>query len=134
MNVGGTGKLAMSDLRALCEDAGFENAKTYIQSGNVVFASRLGEAKVKAILEAALAKHMGKPAGVLVRSAKEMAAVLAANPFPKAPGHNVVTCFLNNPPSKSSDGRLGEDGEEVRVKGREVYIHYPNGQGRSKLR
>ena len=102
VNVGGTGKLAMADLKALCEAAGFENPRTYIQSGNVVFASRLGEAKVKATLEAALAKHMGKPVGVLVRSAKEMEAVLSANPFPKAPGNRVIVTFLDEPATKAA--------------------------------
>lgn len=135
VNVGGTGKLAMSDLKALCEDAGFESVKTYIQSGNVVFASKLGEAKIKAALEAALTDHMGKPAHVIVRSAREMEALLKANPFADQPGNQVLAHLLDKPPAKNAlAGIEGPDGEEVVAKGREVFVFYPNGQGRSKLK
>ena len=81
VNVGGTGKLPMSDLTAMCEDLGFGQVKTFIASGNVVFTSKLADAKVKATLEARLATYAGKPVGVMVRTAKEMAGVLADNPF-----------------------------------------------------
>ena len=73
-NVGGTGKLAMSDLKAMCDDLGFVNTKTYIASGNVLFQSNLSESKVKVALEAKLASYASKPVGVLVRTAQEMAA------------------------------------------------------------
>ena len=69
VNVGGTGKLPMSDLKALCERAGFLGVRTYIASGNVVFESRMSEAQVKAALESALEEYAGKPVGVLVRTA-----------------------------------------------------------------
>src|SRR5687768_12889845 len=69
INVGGTGKLAMADLVKLCEKAGFADAKTYIQSGNVVFRSSASEAHVKRVLEKAVAMQLGKAAGVLVRTA-----------------------------------------------------------------
>jgi uncharacterized protein (DUF1697 family) len=135
VNVGGTGKLAMNDLRALCEDAGFENVRTYIQSGNAVFASKLAKAKVKATLEAALTAHMGKPAAVIVRSAKEMSAILKANPFPGAPGNRVMVHFLDKPLAKGAvDGLTGPDGEEVKAKGRDVYIRYSEGMAHSKLK
>ena len=68
VNVGGTGKLPMAELRALCEAAGCTAVTTYIQSGNVVFTSKLAEAKVKAKLERALAVHMGKPVPLMVPS------------------------------------------------------------------
>ena len=69
VNVGGTGKLPMSDLKAICEELGFGTVRTYIASGNVVFTSRKSEAAVKAELEKRLAAYAGKPVGVLVRSA-----------------------------------------------------------------
>ena len=81
VNVGGAGKLAMSDLRGLCEAAGFTRPRTYIASGNVVFESALPEREVKALLEGALATHAGRAVGVLVRSGDELRAVLDANPF-----------------------------------------------------
>ena len=69
VNVVGTGKLPMVELKAICEKAGFKSVKTYIASGNVVFKSGKSEAAVKAVLEAALEAYMGKPVGVMVRTA-----------------------------------------------------------------
>ena len=66
VNVGGTGKLPMSELKAMCEELGFLAARTYIASGNVVFATRKSEAAIKAALEKRLAAYAGKPVGVLV--------------------------------------------------------------------
>ena len=64
VNVGGTGKLPMTELTAMCLDAGFADVQTYIASGNVVFSSKLGAAKVKAALEQRLHAYAGKPVGV----------------------------------------------------------------------
>jgi uncharacterized protein (DUF1697 family) len=135
VNVGGTGKLPMSDLKALCEAAGFTKVKTYIASGNVVFEAAMTEAEVAAALDSKLTAYAGKPVGVLVRTAAEMAAVLAANPFPDAAPNLTVAIFLDRPPAKDAlDGVVAPDGEEVRLGKREIYVHYPNGQGRSKLK
>ena len=73
VNVGGTGKLPMTELKAMCEAAGFSGVQTYIASGNVVFRAAHSEAHVKAALEKALAAYSGKPMGVLVHTAAEMA-------------------------------------------------------------
>lgn len=135
VNVGGTGKIAMSDLKALCAAAGFADVKTYIASGNVVFTSKASEQKVKAELEARLAKHAGAPIGVIVRTAGEMAAVAKANPFPKAPANTTVAIFLDAaPPADALAKAGGAQDEELRLGKREIYVHYPSGQGRSKLR
>src|SRR5690606_2057839 len=98
VNVGGTGKLPMSDLKALCEAAGLADIRTYIASGNVVCRSDRTEAEIKAAVEASLEAYAGKPVGVLVRSAAEMAEVLAANPFPGAAPNRTVAIFLDAPP------------------------------------
>jgi uncharacterized protein (DUF1697 family) len=135
VNVGGTGKLPMADLQALCSAAGFANVRTYIASGNVVFASSLSEPRVKAALEAGLRDYAGKPVGVVVRSAAEMAAVLAANPFPKAAPNRVVAIFLDDPPPPDvMKNAAGQTTEEVRPGKREIYVHYPGGMADSKLR
>ena len=63
VNVGGTGKLAMSELKAMCDELGFTSAKTYIASGNVFFASRKSEAAIKAAFEKRLEAYAGKPVG-----------------------------------------------------------------------
>jgi uncharacterized protein (DUF1697 family) len=135
VNVGGTGKVPMTALRALCEQAGCTAVTTYIQSGNVVFTSKLAEPKVKAKLERALAAHMGKPVPVLVRSAAEMDECLARNPFHEHPGNRVIVFFLDDaPPRNALSALVAPDGEEAALGRREIYVHYPNGQGRSKLK
>jgi hypothetical protein len=105
VNVGGTGKFPMTELKAMCEAAGFGRVKTYIASGNVVFASSLPEAQVKSALETRLADYAGKPVGVLVRTAKEMAAVLAANPFRHTPPNRTVAIFLDEAPGRHAGHR-----------------------------
>jgi uncharacterized protein (DUF1697 family) len=135
VNVGGTGTLAMADLKSICETLGFTDVRTYIQSGNVVFGCALTEAGVKAALEAGLAAQMQKTVDVVVRSATEMAAVLKRNPFPSAEGNRVYVFFLDEPPKKAAFAAIKIPGrEEVRLLGREVYVHYPDGMGRSKLK
>jgi uncharacterized protein (DUF1697 family) len=135
VNVGGTGKLPMADLRAMCESAGFQDVRTYIASGNVVLRSTSTAAQVKATLEASLARYAGKPVGVLLRTAAEMAAVLAANPFPKAAPNRVVAIFLDNAPPADTLATLSHcNGEEVVLGKREIYVHYGEGMADSKLK
>jgi uncharacterized protein (DUF1697 family) len=135
INVGGTGKLPMKKLKSICTDLGFENVKTYIQSGNVVFESRKGEAAVLKALTAALTNALGRHADVAVRSAREMAAVVKKNPFPKAPPAKVGVAFLGTKMTKAKAKQVEIPGkEEVAAGAREVYIHFPDGMGRSKLK
>ncbi|CAN5208994.1 DUF1697 domain-containing protein [soil metagenome] len=135
VNVGGTGKLPMSDLKALCEAAGLSRVRTYIASGNVVCESDLTEAEIKARLEERLAVYAGKPVGVMVRTAAEMAAVAAANPFGAAAPNRVMAVFLDEPaPSGALDKMAGRANEAVELGAREIYIHYPDGQADTKLR
>jgi uncharacterized protein (DUF1697 family) len=135
VNVGGAGKLLMSDLKRLCEQAGFQNVRTYIASGNVVAERDGSEAKVKAALEAQLKVYAGKPVGVIVRTAAEMAKVVANNPFPDRAANFTIAIFLDHPPPpdalKNVKGRVNE---EIRSSTREIYVHYPDGMGRSRLR
>jgi uncharacterized protein (DUF1697 family) len=134
VNVGGTGKLPMSEFKAICEELGFGAVRTYIASGNVVFTSRKSEAAVKAALEKRLAAYAGKPVGVLVRTAAEMAQVLADNPFPKAAPNRTMAVFLDRaPPADTLTGIRGRKDEEIRLGRREIYIHYSEGMGQSKL-
>jgi uncharacterized protein (DUF1697 family) len=135
VNVGGTGKLPMADLRTMCSEAGFVRIETYIASGNVIFESSAGPSEVKAGLEARLLAYARKPAGVLIRTAAEMAAVLDANPFPEAEPKYTYAIFLDDrPPADALDGMTGQNGEEVRLSGREIFVHYGRGMGNSKLK
>jgi uncharacterized protein (DUF1697 family) len=135
VNVGGTGKLPMTELAAMCEAAGFRKMKTYIASGNVVFESPLSEADVKSALEGRLNVYAGKSVGILVRTVEEIEAVLAANPFKDTPPNRTMVVFLDEPPPPDMLGTVvAPDGEEVAIGRRELYIHYPNGMGDSKLK
>jgi uncharacterized protein (DUF1697 family) len=135
VNVGGTAKLPMAALEAMCVDAGFTRVETYIASGNVVFDSRVAPSRVKAELEARLLAHAGKPTGVMVRTAAEMAAVLTANPFPDADPKYAYAIFLDHrPPRDALERAVGRRDEAVRLGNREIYVHYPSGMGTSKLR
>jgi uncharacterized protein (DUF1697 family) len=134
VNVGGTGKLPMSELKAMCEELGFAAVRTYIASGNVVFTSRKSEAAIRSALDKRLHAYAGAPVGVLVRSAAEMAQVLADNPFPKAAPNRTVAVFLDKaPPADTLAGIRGQKAEEVRLGRREIYVHYGDGMGTSKL-
>jgi uncharacterized protein (DUF1697 family) len=133
VNVGGTGKLAMADLKAVCEGIGFEAVRTYIASGNVVFRTSMSVAAAAKALDAALEAHTGKKLGVLVRTAEEMASVLAGNPFPEAPGNRVMAIFLDGPATLEGVAGQAAD-EEIQLGGREIYVRYGSGMGSSKLR
>lgn len=135
INVGGTGNLAMADLEKVCERCGFEDVRTYIQSGNVLFKSSLDPASARKKLAGALAARMKAPVGVYLRTSAELRATVTRNPFPKAEPSRVVVFFLDEPPEKGALAGLRIPGnEEVRLAGREVFVHYPDGQGRSKLK
>jgi uncharacterized protein (DUF1697 family) len=135
VNVGGTGKLAMTDLKSMCEAAGFRSVRTYIASGNVVFESKLSETAVREELERRLLRYAGKPVGVMVRTAAEMAEVLAQNPFPQAPTNRTVAIFLDTaPPATTLESVSGRVDEQVAVGRREIYVLYGTNMARSKLR
>lgn len=135
VNVGGTGKLPMQDLRDLCESLGFADVRTVLASGNVVFSTALIEPAVKAALEEGLAAYMGKPVGVILRSGPEMAAVLAGNPFPDAPPDRTVAIFLDGPPPRDAlSGIRGQTDEDVALGKREIYVRYGERMGKSTLR
>lgn len=135
VNVGGTGKLPMTDLQVMCRDAGFIKVRTYIASGNVVFQSASSAKSVKSELEKRLLTYAGKPVGVVVRTAAEMAAVERDNPFPKAAPNRMLTIFLDEPPPPDAlASAVGQREEEMRLGVREIYVNYGVGMGTSKLR
>jgi uncharacterized protein (DUF1697 family) len=118
VNVGGTGSLPMAELKTICQGLGFSDVKTYIQSGNVLFRSDEAEKTVEERLDEALGKTMGKRPGVMVRRRKELDWIVADAPFP----------------GDALETMVAPDGEEAKLAGREIYVHYPNGSGRSKLK
>lgn len=135
INVGGAGKLAMADLKTICEGLGFREVSTYIQSGNVVFRAEGSEREVAERLDAALAGKLSKAPGVMVRTPAELSAVLDNNPFPAMEPNRVLVSFFSDAlPDDALNGIVAPDGEEAVMRGREIYVHYPIGSGRSKLK
>ena len=123
VNVGGTGKLPMTELKAICEAVGFKQVETYIASGNVVFESSASESAVMATLEDRLRAYAGKPVGMLVCTRTEISDVLANNSFPEGPGNRTVAIFLDEPPRVEALDRLvGQTDEKGQLGDREIYI------------
>jgi uncharacterized protein (DUF1697 family) len=135
VNVGGSGKLPMSELKRLCEEAGFEAVRTYIASGNVVFSSGDSPERARAVLEKRLEDWAGAAVDVLIRTAREMADLVEANPYSDQPGNEVAVFFLDRePPGDLTSRASGVADERFIPAAREVFIHYPEGLGRSKLK
>lgn len=135
VNVGGSGRLEMRALRAVCEACGFSAVRTYIASGNVLFTAEASETDVRTRLAAALEASLGAAVGVVVRSGAELAEVLAANPFADEAPNRVHVIFLDAPtPSDALAGLTGQSDEQIVAGLREIYVRYPRGQGVSRLR
>ena len=135
VNVGGTGKLPMSELQSMCEAEGYAGVRTYIASGNVVFHTALGEAQVKAALERRLLAYAGKPVRVLVRTAAGLARILAANPFPDEAPNRTIAILLDDAPSPGAlDTVSQQQNERLALGEREIYVAYGSGMADSRLR
>ena len=140
VNVGGTGNLKMADLKALCEEIGFDDVQTLLQSGNVAFTATGTDKAVAKTLAAAIQNRHGFRSAIAVRTAAEIADAIKRNPFKtetKADPRFVVVGFPAAPPTAGAAGRIaavkGAAGERLKLSGRELYVHYPEGQGRSKV-
>jgi uncharacterized protein (DUF1697 family) len=135
INIIGNNRLPMKDLKRLLEKNACVDVKTYIQSGNVLFRSDEAEKTVEERLDEALGKTMGKRPGVMVRSHKELDGIVANAPFPDAKPNFMLVYFLpEKAPGDALATIVAPDGEEAKLAGREIYVHYPNGSGRSKLK
>jgi len=130
----------MEALRALCESLDLQKAQTYVQSGNVVFkTSRRDAAGVAKLLEDTIEMTFGFRPVVIVRTPGEVREVIARNPFanrPEIEPNKLLVNFLARDPG--AEGRkkmlgIKTDPEEVRIGGRELYIYFRDGVGRSKL-
>jgi uncharacterized protein (DUF1697 family) len=138
INLGAKKRVSMPDLRALFTSLGADDVTTYVQSGNVVFKSAEGSEKLVGVIERRIRRELGLTVKVLLRTKPQLAKVMAGNPFAKRvqdPTKLHVT-FLAEKPNPSRVRRLdpkhGEP-DDFRVLGLEVYLHCPNGYGRSKL-
>jgi uncharacterized protein (DUF1697 family) len=140
INVGGNRRVGMGQLGALYQTLGLACVKTHLQSGNVVFRSDDDDAvRLSARLEDAVEAAFGFRPTILIRTARGIRETIARNPFPdwaaSDPSHLLVM-FLADAPGEAAAARLSEADvgpEQFRLSGRELYLYYPNGIGRSKL-
>ncbi|MDP8943132.1 MAG: DUF1697 domain-containing protein [Actinomycetota bacterium] len=135
VNVGGL-KVEMADLREIARALGWSDVATHLNSGNLLLTASEDSTAVGARLEAALADRYAREVPVMVRTPDELASVLERLPFrgDAYDERRLQVAFLAGAPSASTPARIaGADGEEGVVDGREAFLHYPNGLGRSKL-
>jgi uncharacterized protein (DUF1697 family) len=124
----------MADLRALVESLGHTDVSTLIQSGNLIFTSQ--RAVTAKRLEAAIEKEFGIDIAVVLRTAAELRSVVKANPFTGVDPSKVHVGFMASKPSTGAVAKLDADRfqpEEFAVRGSHLYLHLPNGMGRTKL-
>jgi uncharacterized protein (DUF1697 family) len=135
VNVSGTGKLPMTDLKAMGDACGFDQCRTFIASGNLLFASGLGEAEAQQRIAGRIEEYFGKAVPVHVRRAAEMAEAVANNPFAGEPGNRVVALFTSERPAQAAiDAATGINGERLALGPRLFYICYGDGMADSKLK
>ena len=134
VNVGGHNKVSMSALRELVASLGHADVTTYIQSGNVVFTSKKDVSPTS--LERAIEKEFGFDISLVLRTRAELKRVVNANPYADADLKTVHVGFMASKPRAAEVRGLDADQfepEEFMIKGRDLYLHLPNGIGRTKL-
>jgi uncharacterized protein (DUF1697 family) len=139
VNLGARNKVSMADLRRLFESLGAEDVQTYVQSGNVVFNSPVrGVAKLTGAIEQRISRELGLEINVMLRTREQLAKIVAGNPFAagQTEGTKLHVTFLTDAPERARVRTLQSvtfEPDEFHVHGREVYLHTPNGYGKSKL-
>lgn len=141
INVSGHNMIKMTELKALYESLGYKNVTTYIQSGNVIFQTEKNDpAQAEASIEQAIEKKFGFPVTVIVRKPAELARVIKANPF--IGGNNIdeirlYVTFLRAKPTpaltKILQPAAAKSTDQYEILGREIYLHCPNGYGKTLL-
>lgn len=136
----GKRQVIMSELRAVCEAAGFTEVRTLLASGNLILNARLTGAKLEAKLESVILEGLGLKTDVFVRDADQLDAIIAGNPFKAFTKMNatfMVVSFMRGPASAAELDAMAKStltGEEMKQGKDCLYIKFPNGQGPSKLK
>lgn len=139
INVSGHKIIKMERLRAAFDDMGFAHIKTYVQSGNVIFETSEPPAGLAAKIEKKILNEFGFDVPVLTKSSKEMMDIVKRNPFLNDASIDQsklhVTFLSDDPPRNALEllEPLAAGAEQVRIAGRAVYLHCPNGYGNTKL-
>jgi uncharacterized protein (DUF1697 family) len=134
VNVGGKNKVPMAELRGLIESLGHTDVSTFIQSGNVIFSA--AKSVTPKSLETAISKRLHVDTTAVLRTPSELEKVVKANPFARADTSKLHVGFMTQKPSTAAVSALDAERfrpEEFAIRGRELYLHLPNGMGRSKL-
>jgi uncharacterized protein (DUF1697 family) len=140
INVGGHKRVPMERLRALCEELGFEQVRTFIQSGNLVFkAAKSSPADLSAKIEKKIMAEFGFAVSVMTRTPEELAQAMRNSPFAeesKVEPAKVHVVFLSGVPKAEAAKKLealATPAEQIRHRGREVHLYYRDGMGRAKI-
>ena len=136
INVGAHRRVSMTDLRRVFEELGFGGVSTHLQSGNVLFEGKGSAARLEAKLERAIDERLAPGVSVLLRTRTELARIATANPFASREASKLHVTFLEKRPPRGRaaalDPAVGAP-DEFQLVGREIYLHFPGGYGRSKL-
>ncbi|HEX7707071.1 MAG TPA: DUF1697 domain-containing protein [Thermoanaerobaculia bacterium] len=139
INVGGANRVPMSELRLACEDLGWAAVQTYIQSGNVVFRAKASAVALERELERAIERRFGLSIPVLVRTAHRWSEYVARNPFPEESRGEANRVMLGLCKATLKESAVEELrarallGERIVGKEDALWIHFPEGAGKSKL-
>jgi uncharacterized protein (DUF1697 family) len=140
INVGGHGRVSMTELAALYGSLGLKNVRTYVQSGNVVFESDMADASGAArLIEGGIGRTLGFSAAVIVRTRDDLVQVVEKNPFLKDKGIDVdklYVTFLSDRPEdadREAVRAVTDPSDSFFVIEREAYLYCPNGYGRTKF-
>jgi uncharacterized protein (DUF1697 family) len=138
INLANRRRVSMADLRELLTEAGHEDVRTHLQSGNVVLTSSLSASRLESELEKQLATKLGLEIQVLVRTRNQLADVIKRNPLAKVadnPSRYMVSFLSARPSAKvvRELARVDVAPEQFVISGREIYAWYPNGFQRAKL-
>ena len=140
VNLGPHNRIKMDALRSVYESLKLEEPRTYVQSGNVIFRTKEKNlAKLAVKIQDAIEKKFKCRPDVILRTTDELKKAIAATPFADRPhlepGKILVTFLAAEPPreAEANLAKFTDYPEELHLKGREMYIYFPNGAGRSKL-
>jgi uncharacterized protein (DUF1697 family) len=141
VNLAGHNRIKMDALRALCESLNLRDVQTYVQSGNIVFRTKDTDAlKLAARLESAIEAQFGFRPAVILRTPGEWRDAIARNPFASRTGINPAALLVHflaaelDPEAREKARAIPPTPEEVHIFDRELFIHFPNGMARPKLK
>jgi uncharacterized protein (DUF1697 family) len=136
INLGPTNKIAMAALREMATGLGYTDVATYINSGNLIFDSGKQAATIEREIAAAISETFGKRIDVAVRTPAQLKKLLAENPYPDGKPSQVTVAFLTQPApatGKEKVAAIATEAEPFTFAGQDVYVHYSDGLGNSKL-